>query len=70
MKVDPVRTEVLGFECLSRNGGHESIEENELFNVVLCFFETAAFFVGRFYEGVSKMKCDPPRLAPSGAVEC
>ena len=32
-KADDVRTSLLGFECLSRNGGHESIEEGELFNL-------------------------------------
>ena len=26
-------TSFVGFECLSRNGGHESIEESELFNL-------------------------------------
>ena len=32
-KADHVRTCFVGFECLSRNGGHESIEESELFNL-------------------------------------
>ena len=32
-KADDVRTFLVGFECLSRNGGHESIEESELFNL-------------------------------------
>ena len=32
-KADDVRTSFVGFECLSRNGGHESIEESELFNL-------------------------------------
>ena len=30
---DDALTCLVGFECLSRNGGHESIEESELFNL-------------------------------------
>ena len=32
-KADDALTCLVGFECLSRNGGHESIEESELFNL-------------------------------------